>query len=529
MALRTQPIKPVHIIAGGGALALLLLLTFGTVIAVWSRAESVGGLSAADWAAIQFTVKQAFLSALFSVAIAIPVARAIARRRFPGRGVLVSLLGAPFILPAIVAVLGLLSVWGRAGYFSTAINALFGGEPLNIYGLKGVILAHVFFNLPLATRLILQGWQSIPTEQFRLAAQLGFREREIARELEWPMLRPILPGVFLVIFLLCTTSFAVVLAMGGGPKATTVELAIFQALRFDFDLSKAAYLALVQFGICTVAAAAAVMVARPTALAVGLDRELMRWDARGLGYRIWDLLLILLVSLFLILPVFSLLIKGLPNVASLPVQVWSAVGNSLAVALVSALLSTGMCIAIGSLILRLERRRTQASWWVEGVGFLTLAASPFVIGTGLFIVLNPYVDPFAIALPITAVVNAAMSLPFALRIILPALKKAEQHYGKLADSIGVGGWSRFRLAIWPRIQRPVGFATGLSAALSMGDLGVIALFAPPDIATLPLTMYRLMSAYQMDAANGVALILIALSLCLFWIFDRGGRLEHRIR
>ena len=104
-----------------------------------------------------------------------------------------------------------------------------GAEPLNIYGFTGVVLAHVFFNLPLATRLILQGWLAIPSEHFRLAAQLGFSTSDVNRQLERPMLRSTIPGAFLLIFLLCITSFAVALALGGGPKATTVELAIYQA------------------------------------------------------------------------------------------------------------------------------------------------------------------------------------------------------------------------------------------------------------------------------------------------------------
>jgi len=114
-------------------------------------------------------------------------------------------------------------------------------------------------------------------------------------------------------------------------------------------------------------------------------------------------------------------------------------------------------------------------------------------------------------------------------VILPAMTRAEEHYGRLADSVGMQTWARFRLAIWPRLMRPVGFAAGLSAALSMGDLGVIELFAAPDTETLPKAMYRLMSSYQMETAAGAALLLVGLSLTLFWLFDRGGRLEHHIR
>jgi thiamine transport system permease protein len=36
-----------------------------------------------------------------------------------------------------------------------------------------------------------------------------------------------------------------------------------------------------------------------------------------------------------------------------------------------------------------------------------------------------------------------------------------------------------------------------------------------------------MGAYRMDDAAGAALLLLILSLALFWIFDRGGRADAR--
>ena len=142
-------------LAGIAAGALVVLLILGSVVAVALRAERGAGLGSADWAALRFTLWQAALSAVFSVAGAIPVARALARRRFRGRGLLITLLGAPFILPVIVAVLGLIMVFGRAGLLNDGLAAL-GLPAVSIYGAWGVVLAHVFFNLPLATRMILQ-------------------------------------------------------------------------------------------------------------------------------------------------------------------------------------------------------------------------------------------------------------------------------------------------------------------------------------------------------------------------------------
>ncbi|MGX8894967.1 thiamine/thiamine pyrophosphate ABC transporter permease ThiP, partial [Enterobacter cloacae] len=61
--------------------------------------------------------------------------------------------------------------------------------------------------------------------------------------------RQILPTASLI-FMLCFASFATVLALGGGPAATTVELAIYQALSYDYDLHRAALLALIQLFCC---------------------------------------------------------------------------------------------------------------------------------------------------------------------------------------------------------------------------------------------------------------------------------------
>ena len=162
---------------------------------------------------------------------------------------------------------------------------------------------------------------------------------------------------------------------------------------------------------------------------------------------------------------------------------------------------------------------------LEGVGYLAIATSPLVVGTGLFIVLFPFVDPVSAALPVTALVNALMSLPFALRALMPAISQVDRQFGQLADSLSLSGWARMRHLYLPRLRRPIGFSAGLAAALSMGDLGVVALFADPDFATLPLQMYRLMAAYRLEEAAGAGLLLLGLSLALFWVFDRGGRVD----
>lgn len=496
--------------------ALVAGLTLGLAAVVAAGAGSLWPLPA-DWAALRFTVWQAALSAAFSCLLAVPVARALARRRFAGRGALIALMGAPFLLPVIVAVLGLLAVFGRSGVVSDAL-ALAGLPPLSIYGLHGVVLAHVFLNLPLVTRMLLMGWEAIPAERFRLAQSLAMPEGAMFRHLEGPMLRAVLPGAAVVVFTLCLGSFAVALTLGGGPGATTVELAIYQALRFDYAPARAAALALIQFALGAGAVALGWAVLRQAGFGAGLGRRLAVPAPRGwrLGA---DALALVLAGGFLLVPLGAVGLRGLAGLGDLPAGMWAALGRSVAVALASTAVTMG-----AALVLALAVARGARGWRLfDAVATLPLAVSGLVLGTGLFLTVQPWVRPEALALPVTVMVNALLSLPYAYRLLLPEARALHADYDRLAQSLSLRGMARLRWLVVPRLARPIGFGAGVAAALSMGDLGVITLFAGESGATLPLYVQRLMGAYRMEAAAGAALVLVATSFALFALFDGIGR------
>ena len=272
---------------------------------------------------------------------------------------------------------------------------------------------------------------------------------------------------------------------------------------------------MIQIALVTLAAMLALRFSLLDGFGRGLDRIPRRWEAETWPLRLLDIVTLALVALFLLLPLGAVIWRGLAGLEGLPLPVWRAAAVSIVMALVSTVLAVGLALALAHLA-----RRWRG---IEAVGLLGIAASPLVIGTGIFLLLNPLSDPSRWAFAVTALVNAMAALPFALRVLAPALRDLEKDFGPLADSLGMRGAARLRWLILPRLRRPLGFSAGLAAALSMGDLGVIALFADPERATLPLQILRLMGAYRMDAAAGAALVLLSLSLGLFWLFDRGGR------
>ena len=125
MAFRAQQINQGVFIAGSIATGVIALLVLMPVGALFARSDGFAGLSPYNWNVIRFTIFQASLSAALSVILAIPVARALARRQFRGRGFVLSLMAAPFLLPSIVAVFGLLAIWGRSGVISDLVRWIF--------------------------------------------------------------------------------------------------------------------------------------------------------------------------------------------------------------------------------------------------------------------------------------------------------------------------------------------------------------------------------------------------------------------
>lgn len=517
------------------ALCFVVLLVAGAFLGLGLEAwkNPAGAAQAFDFylaRIARFTLWQAALSTLLSVAPALVVARALSRNpRFPGRGLILKLFALPLALPAIVAALGILSLLGRAGFLAPFLSQLSGEAWGGIYGLSGILVAHVFFNMPLAARLFVEALETVPADQWRLASQLGMGPWGRFRLIEWPALRASLPGVAGLVFMLCITSFTIVLVLGGGPAATTVEVAIYQALRFDFDPARAVALTLVQIAM-TVAMVALLgrMGANATAEAnLSVSRRVV--DDAGHAARVFDGAVIIAALLFVAGPMVSVLLSGLgADLARLAGEaiVWRATLTSIALAALSACLACALAAALVMARRALEagrprdaRTSTLERLLDSGAGFV-LVVPPVVIGAGWFILLRNGIDVFAIAPFMVVAVNAVMAMPFAVRALRPAHDAAAERHDRLCEQLGLAGLNRWRLIDWPVLRRPLATAFAFAMALSLGDLGVIALFGSDAVQTLPYLLLSRMASYRTADAAGLALMLGVLCLALMMVSDR---------
>ncbi|OCJ10109.1 thiamine/thiamine pyrophosphate ABC transporter permease ThiP [Rhizobium sp. AC27/96] len=514
----------------GGAFSLAgiaLFVAIAVAILLAAGIESGGDTTLADpylLRVLRFTLLQAILSTLLSILFAIPIARALARQpRFPGRLWLIRLMAVPMGLPVLIGALGLLGIWGRQGLLNQALAALGLSQPVSIYGLAGILLAHVFFNMPLACRLMLAGLERVPAEYWLVGGGLGMRPASIFRFIEWPVLRGLIPGIAGLIFMLCATSFTLVLILGGGPAATTLEVAIYQALRFDFDPGRAVMLSLLQIVITLIVLGAMTLFRAPDDHGLTSGRALRRIDGQVPAARWVDAALLLAAAIFLGLPLASVVVTGLEanllKLAGQPIFLQAAI-TSLLIALAAGLLAVLISFAIirARSVISAERSKTLGlrglSIALSASSSLILLVPPIVLATGWFLALRPFCDPSRFAALLIVAINALMALPFVIRVLEPAYVIHRRRTERLAASLGLHGISRLRLIDWPGLRKPLFTALSFAMALSLGDLGAVALFGSSSLMTLPWLVYSKLGSYRTNDADGYALILGVVCLLL---------------
>ena len=143
-----------------------------------------------------FTVWQALLSTVVTLAIGLPATAALSRFRFAGRGAVVAALSMPFVLPTVV------------------IAAAFRG--LGITGsLLAIVLAHACFNVAIVVRVVGVRWTALAARPEDAAAVLGASPIRVFLTVTLPALRSSIMAAASIVFLFCFTSFGVILILGG--------------------------------------------------------------------------------------------------------------------------------------------------------------------------------------------------------------------------------------------------------------------------------------------------------------------------
>jgi thiamine transport system permease protein len=477
--------------------------------------NAIAEIDSRVWGLLYFTLYQAFLSTALSLVVGVLLAWSLVHTEFKAKGLLVALFSSSLVLPTLVVVFGLIAIYGRNGWINVLFDGAFGTY---LYGLFGILLAHVYLNASYASRTLLHAFEAIPLEKYKLAKSLGLGLFKRFWLVEFPAIKSTLMGIGATIFLLCFTSFAIVLVLGGSPTYNTLEVAIYEAVRLEFDIDMALKLAWIQLSISTILVILSSTVKTDVS---NLTQKMRQSWKEPLIIRTFQVLLILLFALFFISPLLAIMIDGVgadfAKILGDSLFIKSFI-TSIVLASISATLTLLFALALSD-----ARRRSKGlgTIMISFSGNLYLAIPSLVLGLGFFL-LSQRVDISQTVIATIALItaNVLMALPFALSILSPIMIKTARRYDKLATSLGIFGWQRYKEIELPYLKPAMAYVFALAFCFSLGDLGIIALFGSESFSTLPWYLYGLLGSYRTSDAAGVALVMLVLVLAVFILVPR---------
>jgi len=141
-------------------------------------------VSAETWAIARFTVLMASLATLLVLPPAIAVGWVLARRQFPGKALLETLVSLPLVLPPVASGLLLLWFFGRRSPVGQALDAA--GVEI-IFTWKAVVIAMAVISFPLVARSVRAGIEQVDRRYEQIAATLGAGTFRILRTITLPL------------------------------------------------------------------------------------------------------------------------------------------------------------------------------------------------------------------------------------------------------------------------------------------------------------------------------------------------------
>jgi sulfate transport system permease protein len=136
--------------------------------------------------AAKLTLLVAAIVVPLNVVFGLVTAWAIARHRFPGRTLLLSIIDLPFSVSPVVVGLMLVLLYGRLGWFGPALESV-GWKVM--FAFPGIVLATAFVCMPFVAREVLPVLEEIGTEQEEAAKTLGANDWQTFWRVTLPSIR----------------------------------------------------------------------------------------------------------------------------------------------------------------------------------------------------------------------------------------------------------------------------------------------------------------------------------------------------
>jgi molybdate transport system permease protein len=175
------------------------------------------------WGIAGFTVACAALATVVTVPPGVAVAWLLARRQFPGRALVETLVSLPLVMPPVATGLILLMLFSRRGAVGRVLERI--GVDV-VFTWKAVVLAMAIMGLPLLVRTARAGFEQVNARYERVAATLGAPPWRVFFTISLPLAWPsVLAGAVLA-FARALGEFGATIVVAGSIPGETRTLAV---------------------------------------------------------------------------------------------------------------------------------------------------------------------------------------------------------------------------------------------------------------------------------------------------------------
>ncbi|WP_436501276.1 ABC transporter permease [Actinokineospora sp. HUAS TT18] len=462
------------------------------VIAIASLGFADGGVSTvladpATWRLVAYTVAQAVGSTIVALLAGTPVAFLLARCSVPGSSVVRLIVLVPFVLPTVVVGVAFRTIWPHGGIWP-------------------ILLANAFFNVAVVARTVGGMWARVDRRMEDAARALGAGRLRTFFAVTLPVLAPAFISAGSVVFLFCSTSFGVVLILGGS-AFRTLETEIYLRTVALFDLSGAAALSLLQVSAVLCVLLVGLAARRKRESWFSLRAQHLR---RPRGGEWWAVGAAWIVVLALLVPIVSLLVRSLSTSTgwsldgfralagtgergTLAVSGMDALFNSIRTATDATILAFILGTFSAVVLLGLARNKSVLGGVLDTALMLPLGVSAVTVGFGYLVTLGHLPGDLRTSSSLVPLAQALIVTPLIIRMVLPVLRAVDDRLRQAAATLGAKPGRVLWEIDFPIVGRTLVAAGGFGFAVALGEFGATSFLIRPEAPTLPVIIARLMS------------------------------------
>ena len=459
---------------------------------------------------VLWSVLQAAATCVAALLLGLPVAWVLARWEFTGRSLVLRLLMLPFVVPTLVAALGVLALFGPRGFFAGL--QLQDTPWLLLYG-------NLFFNLCVVVRAGVDALEHVSAPRVAAARTLGASPWRAFWRVEWPAILPWLASSLCLVFLYCFAGFGLALVLGG-QRYATVEVEIYTLVAHELQLAPASLLALWMLLLTGAVAWAYALIEKRLATPTRVQpiaRQRPSRPAHWLGVAA----ALGVLAFFCAAPLVAIVWRA----AHAGWDTWALVADEETLAaLWNTLRFSATALLLATVLGVLHALAAQSSVAMRAAAFLPFVVSPITVAFGLLLLYPQWTA----SLPLLLCAYAVLAYPFVAKSLAAALDSVPEHLPQAARSLGASPWRVFWRVTLPMVAPAMRRGMAFAAATALGEFAVTLFLSRPEWATLTTLIYARLGrpgAANGDAALVLACVLMALALGAFALIEGPRRAE----